>query len=497
MIPVLSVENMRTSDAWTCEHVTPGRELMARAARAIFEAVDWHAPVAIVCGSGNNAGDGYALALLLHAHGIPCTVFLLKEKFSADGRYYYEQCLSAGVETRLWDGADLTGYATVVDCLLGTGFRGEVRGTVRAAIEAVNRSGAYVVSADINSGLDGDNGLGDCCVRSDLTVSIGGYQPGHFLNRSKDVMRRKCNADIGIKPLERTCQLMERADLLPLFAARPNFSNKGSYGFTALIGGSENYPGAIRLAAMANAAMRCGAGVVRVALPRSLYHDLLPLILESTVFPLPDEGGQIVFDETEAETLIQKCRTVAIGMGIGLGEGAAALLRWLLSHFTGTLIVDADGLTLLSRLDRALLRGAACRLVLTPHPGEFARLTGLSTAEVLNAPIAQAEAYALDTGATVLLKGPTTVVTDGRETRLVDTGCAGMATAGSGDVLSGILAAICAWAPDALTAAVAAAWVNGRAGELAQRRYGSITMLASDTAACIREVVSELETEQA
>ena len=342
MIPVLSVENMRKSDAWTCEHVTPGRELMARAARAIFEAVDWRAPVAILCGSGNNAGDGYALALLLREHSIPCTVFLLKEKFSADGQYYYEQCLAQGVEICLWDGTDFAGFATVVDCLLGTGFRGEVRGTVRAAIEAVNRSGAYVVSADINSGLDGDNGLGDCCVRSDLTVSIGGYQPGHFLNRAKDVMRNKCNCDIGIAPLDRPYRLMERADLLPLFAARPNFSNKGSYGFTALIGGSENYPGAIRLAAMANAAMRSGAGVVRVALPRSLYHDLLPLILESTVFPLPDEGGQLVFDEKEAAAFIQKCRTVAIGMGIGLGEGAAALLRWLLSHFTGTLIVDAD-----------------------------------------------------------------------------------------------------------------------------------------------------------
>lgn len=265
MIPILSVENMRKSDAWTCEHVTTGRELMARAARAIFETVDWRAPVAILCGSGNNAGDGYALALLLCEHAIPCTVFLLKEKFSADGRYYYDQCLAQGVEIRLWDGADLTGYATVVDCLLGTGFRGEVRGEVRTAIEAINRSGAYVVSADINSGLDGDNGLGDCCVRSDLTVSIGGYQPGHFLNKAKDVMRRKCNADIGIAPFDRPYRLMERTDLLPLFAARPHFSNKGSYGFTALIGGSERYPGAIRLAAMANAAMRSGAGVVRGA----------------------------------------------------------------------------------------------------------------------------------------------------------------------------------------------------------------------------------------
>ena len=495
MIPVLSVDNMRRSDAWTCEHVTPGRELMARAARSIFEAMDWRPPVAVVCGSGNNAGDGYALALLLCEHGIDCTVFLLKEKFSADGRYYYEQCLAWGVDTRLWDGSDFTGFSTVVDCLLGTGFHGELRGEVKTAIEAINRSGAFVVAADINSGLDGENGLGVCCVCSDLTVSIGGYQPGHFLNRAKDVMRQKINCDIGIQPLERPYRLMERADLLPLFAARQNFSNKGSYGFTALIGGSERYPGAIRLAAMANAAMRAGAGVVRVGLPRSLYTDLLPLILESTVFPLSDTDGQLCFDEAEAMALVHKCKAVAFGMGIGLGDGAAALLRWLLAHYTGTLIVDADGLTLLSRLERAALRGAACRLVLTPHLGEFSRLTGLNRDELLRAPIVQAETYARETGAVVLLKGPTTVITDGGDTWLVDTGCAGMATAGSGDVLSGLLSALCAWTPETLTAVAATAWVNGRAGELAQSRYGSIAMLAGDTAACVRDIVAELERE--
>lgn len=493
MIPVLSVDNMRRSDAWTCEHVTPGRELMARAAKAIFEAVDWRPPVAIVCGSGNNAGDGYALALLLCEHGLDCTVFLLKEKFSADGRYYYQQCLEQGVDTRLWDGADFIGFSTVVDCLLGTGFRGDMRGEVRVAIEAINRSGAFVVAADINSGLDGENGLGACCVRSDLTVSIGGYQPGHFLNMAKDVMREKRNCDIGIAPLARPYRLMERADVLPMFAARPNFANKGSYGFTALVGGSERYPGAIRLAAMANTAMRVGAGVVRVGLPRALYSELLPLILESTVFPLSDADGQLRFDEAEAEALVQKCKTVAFGMGIGLGDGAAELLSWLLAHYTGTLIVDADGLTLLSRLDRAVLCGAACRLVLTPHLGEFSRLTGLGRDELLRAPIAQAEAYARDTGAIVLLKGPATVVTDGGDTWLIDTGCAGMATAGSGDVLSGLLSALCAWAPELLTAVAAAAWINGKAGELAQSRYGSIAMLAGDTAACVRDVVAALE----
>ena len=494
MIRVLSVENMRKSDARTIASGVPGRELMLRAGKGVFALIPRKAPAAVVCGSGNNAGDGYVIANLLHGAGVACDIILLSEKFSEDGAYYFGLCRESGVPVKRWTaGADLAGYAVIVDCILGTGFRGEVRGPAREAVEAINRSGAYVVSVDINSGLNGDSGMAELCVRSDLTVSVGGFKTGHFLNMAKDVMKAKANVDIGIEPADRTFSLIEQADVVPFFRPRPNFSNKGSYGYIALAGGSRRFTGAVRLAEMANAAMRAGAGVVKLAVPEAIRPLVAPAVLESTVFPLADDGEELAFDEAKTAELIRGVRTVAFGMGIGTGDGAAKTLEYLLERFEGTLVVDADGLTLLSRMDRERIRGAACTLILTPHLKEFSRLTSLAVGDILRNPAAAAESCAKETGAVLLLKGPATIVTDGEKTLLSDTGCAGMATAGSGDVLAGILSALAAWIPDPLSAAAAAAWINGRAGELAQSRMGSIAMTAGDTVSCVARVVHSLE----
>lgn len=192
---------MRLSDAWTIANKIPSKELMRRAGEGIFNAVlCWEGPVAVVCGKGNNAGDGYVVAELLHRNGIDCRIVLLAEKFSEDGKYYYDICKECGIESVLYDsGMSLEGYSTVVDCILGTGFSGEVRGLAKDAIEAINSSGAYVVSADINSGLNGDTGLGETFVVSDLTVSIGDYKFGHFKGLADVAMKKKVNVDIGIE----------------------------------------------------------------------------------------------------------------------------------------------------------------------------------------------------------------------------------------------------------------------------------------------------------
>ncbi|MBO4890339.1 MAG: NAD(P)H-hydrate epimerase, partial [Lachnospiraceae bacterium] len=479
MLDVLSVDNMRKSDAATIAAGTPGRELMMRAARGVYECVKeqnggrWNAPVAIVCGSGNNAGDGYALALLLHEAGIDCTVFCVYDRFSEDGKYYYDKCVEAGVKIGgmgIGDGSEFSfspvsqspfdsnqkmriqnrprfpfPFNTIVDCLLGTGFKGEVRPELKGVIEAINTSGAYVVSVDINSGLNGDTGMAETCVRSDLTVSVGGFKPGHFLNMAKDVMKDKVNVDIGIRPVDEPYKLIESEDVAAVLGTRSNYSNKGTYGYTALIGGSTRYSGAIRLAYLANAAMRSGAGVVKVALPSSLVHDVAPHILESTLFPLSytrvmstkgeaglnREDAVVDYVPNEIDELISNVRTVAFGMGIGTGEGAAKILTHLLTKFSGTLIIDADGLTLLSRTDRDVIRNSSAKIVLTPHIKEFSRLTGKEIPQILEDPIGAACEYAKDVNAVVLLKGPSTIVTNGEMVYITNRGCAGMATAGS------------------------------------------------------------------
>ena len=498
MIEILSVENMRKSDAAAIAGGTSGRELMRRAGEAIFHAVSWRGPVAIVCGSGNNAGDGYVLALLLRKAGIPCCLIPLSEKRSADGGFYFDRCAEAGIPVRPWAGAgSLAGAATVVDCLFGTGFRGPVRGAAREAVLAINQCGAYVVSVDINSGLDGDSGMAECCVRSDLTISVGSFQPGHFLGMARDVMKRKINCPIGIAPVDPPFALVEEADLRPLFPPRPHFSHKGSYGYLALIGGSLRYTGAMRLASQAAAAMRSGAGVVKAAFPASLYPVIAPALLEATAFPLPDRDGSLLFDPAALRELTDHTRAAAFGMGVGVSDAAAQCLSWLLAEYTGRLLIDADGLTMLSRMPEheALLRQAGergLRVILTPHLLEFSRLTGKPAAEIQADPIPLARDYAEKTGAILLLKGPTTLVTGGGQVWLIDAGCPGMATAGSGDVLSGVLAALAGWMEDPRMAAVAAAYINGKAGEAAQSATNPVSMIAGDTVQAIPGVISAL-----
>ena len=513
---------MRASDAHTIETGISGRELMERAGRAVFENVDWRSPVAIICGTGNNAGDGYVIARLLHEQGTEVVIYLLEEKFSPDGRYFFDRCVESGITVKTIGETINRGlfdeHSTIVDCIFGTGFHGKVTGLAGSVIEAINTGDHYVVSVDINSGLNGESGMteeGSVCVRSDLTISIGDFKPGHFLNMAKDVMKSKINCDIGIEPVEEPYGLIEDVDLKAYFRPRPNFSHKGTYGYMALVGGSKRYSGAIRLAGMANAAMRAGAGVVKVAVPGSMIGPVSSHILESTVFRLSDDDGEMVFRENEIRELISNVRTVAFGMGIGRGIQVRRTLRFLLENHTGVLIIDADGLTELSCPELSgssegpsVLKESKARVVLAPHIGEFSRLSGRSAEEINNAPIDLAREYARDNNVILLLKGPTTVITDGNRVFLVDTGCAGMATAGSGDVLSGILAAVCGYIPgmeagpapageevqkaDLLLAAAAGAYINGRAGELAQKKYGSISMIAGDTVACIADAVMEL-----
>ena len=493
---ILDVAAMRRSDAETIAAGTPGRELMERAGDGIFRAAEWRPPVAIVCGGGNNAGDGYVAAVRMAEAGIPCTLMLKERRFTPDGGYWFEKSQERGVPVALWaDTESLRGYGSVLDCIFGTGFRGEAAGEEARMIGLINDSGAYVVSADINSGLNGDSGLGEPAVRSALTVSVGHFQPGHFLNRAMDVMDRKVNVEIGIAPQGPERYLMEAEEAAKAFPPRRHFANKGTYGYVGLMGGSRKYSGAIRLATAANAAMRAGAGVARVAMPASLWETLAPQVLESTLYPLSEENGRLCFRPEEWADQAGRLRVIALGMGMENTPALQEGVRYLLREAPGTLILDADGLNALTDLMRAdpeILRRRTGRTLLTPHPGEFARLTGLETDRVVAEGLFLAERFARQHGVTVLLKGPTTVISDGTETWLCDRGCPGMATAGSGDVLSGILAAVCAGEGSLPFLAAAGAWINGRAGEAAEAEMGAVSMTAGDTVRHLPEAIREL-----
>jgi len=319
---------------------------------------------------------------------------------------------------------------------------------------------------------------------------------------------------------------LTKQDIKCCLYERPSNSHKGSYGYIGLIGGNIRYSGAIRLANMANCAMRSGAGVVKLAAPRSLQNVLLPNILESTYFPLSDDGqGNFIFNENEINELISGLSLVAVGMGIGNTENTKALIKYLLMNYEGTLIIDADGLNALSSLihdnsdmesadssgmesadscnktincsarvsDYSLIDNARSKVIITPHPKEFSRLSMLPIDEVLNNGVNHAYQFSQNHHVITLLKGNVTHITDGKTIYQVDRGCPGMATAGSGDVLSGIIAAVCGYNKDKLLLATAtAAYIAGFAGQIAQEKYGAISMVASDTANHIAAAIKEL-----
>lgn len=202
MMDCISVENMRRSDAWTIANFVPSLELMHRAAWGVYLAHEWTSPVAIVAGSGNNGGDGFALACILREKGIECSVFTLSSRLSEDSRFYAEKAIAAGIPVRSFEDNCLDGFRTVVDCLLGTGFLGTPREDYRAAINAINAAHAFVVSVDINSGMNGDTGDAETAVYSDLTVTIGFVKNGLVTENAGKHMKRLVCADIGIQLVE-------------------------------------------------------------------------------------------------------------------------------------------------------------------------------------------------------------------------------------------------------------------------------------------------------
>ncbi len=493
MIEAVSVAQMRESDAAAVRSGVPAEELMMRAARGVFGSYPWKGRTAVVCGSGNNAGDGYALALLLRGAGVPCRVLRLTEAATPVGSIYLEQCRRAGIPMEtVTEKPDFSGDAEIADCIFGTGFHGNAEGIYRNAIEAINQSGLPVVSVDINSGMNGDSGLGDPAVRSTVTVSVGSPKAGHYLADAKDRIGRLLNVDIGIPIVGEPYRLLEAADVRAALPPRRRNSHKGTYGYVGILGGCTRYAGAAKLANLGASAMRAGCGVVTLGVPSSLAAAVAPCLLESTLAPMPESGGCMAFDPAAINAFLAGKRAVAVGMGWGEGSDYPAILTHLLENFSGSLLLDADALNTLSRMDRSLLRRAAGRVILTPHPKELERLSGVPMDEILSDPVAAAKDFAGKYRVILLLKGATTVVTDGETAYLSDRGCAGMATAGSGDVLSGVLAGLLGYLPPTALTVACGAYLAGYAGELAEASENPVSMVASDTVAALPRALSRI-----
>ncbi len=481
MQEVVSVRVMRESDENTIKTKISSIELMKRAGEAVYNAYDWQGKTAIVCGTGNNAGDGYVLASLL---GDKCHLFLLCDKFSPDGRYYFDECIKKGIEYSFIDeSTDFGEYDTIVDCIFGTGFRGDVTGTAKMVVDKINESEKYVISVDIPSGLNGDTGTGYSVI-SDLTVSIGTIKTGLILNEAKDKIKKLTNCPIGIDITGEKYYLLQKEDFCGLIPERKNYSHKGTYGYTALWGGCEEYSGAVKLANLSLSALKSGSGVNKLIVNERIASSVAPYLLESTLFKMP-QG----FDKVKIDEALKGIKCLAIGMGWGKGKAYEDILSYILDNYSINVIIDADGLNTLCNMDLDILKRTKCTVCLTPHVKEFSRLAKCDMSEV---DFLKAREVAKKYDVIVLLKGTATAVTDGEDVYFVTSGAPGMATAGSGDVLSGILCGIGGYMALDIMSVSLGAFVAGRAGELAQEDTNAVSMTSGDTVKNIGKAISEI-----
>ena len=272
-------------------------------------------------------------------------------------------------------------------------------------------------------------------------------------------------------------------DIKELFQKRKEDANKGDFGKVGILGGSINYSGAVKLASLSLASLRGGCGLVKVIVPKEIVSSLSPILLEQTLFPYKNLE--------DIKKSIKDLDSLAIGMGWGSNENHLPILKDILENFQGNLVIDADGLnTLVNHVE--ILRTSQANIVLTPHLKEFSRLTSLSIEEIEKNKIELAKSFAKENHVILLLKGSTTIVTNGIDVYLINYGTPGMATSGSGDVLSGILAGLLGYLDYNLLSVSASAIVNGLAGELAEEKNTDISMIASDTIKCIPAAIKKI-----
>ncbi len=482
------------------EYGIPSLLLMETAGQKTFARIASHfgplnkKPVLIVAGEGNNGGDGLVLARALYQEGFSPTVFLVSgsRALKEDARIQVDIYKKIGGE--IIDGeyrfdalpALLAQSHLIADAIFGTGLSRPVEGKILEAVQLINRSGKPVIALDIPSGVSADSGwvLGDA-VKAEITVTYGLPKKGHFLFPGASLRGKLFVEDIGIpetlvEQKHFKTELMDIPFLVKLFPkARRQESHKGTFGHLLVIAGSRGKRGAGALCC--KAALRSGAGLVTWALPQQL--DLPdPFVPEAMTLPLPQtpEGTPALAAEKMILSFSKDKDGVAIGPGLSTQPETGELIKRLLVQLDAPIILDADGLNLLAG-DPGFFKKVRAPLLLTPHPGELARLLGTDVKTVLKERLTLVAETAEQFGCSILLKGAYSLIANpDREVWINPTGNPGMATAGTGDVLTGIIAGLCVQGLAVLDAARIGAYLHGLSGDLAAGEKGEQGLIAGD-----------------
>ena len=484
---LFSAQHMRRLDDEAAQALgISGFELMSRAGAAAFRLLRkrWGTlhSIVVVCGVGNNAGDGYVLGRLALEAGLHCQVLYVgaRDRLSGDALQAAQAYRDAGGAELPFDAGAPAHADVIVDALLGTGVDRPLEGEWRAVVEAINGAGVPVLSLDLPSGLNADSGhVMGVCVRAECTVSFVGLKQGLFTGQGPEYCGQMEFDALGAPEAlfaehASHAELMAPEDLPPSLPKRPWEAHKRRFGRVLVIGGEMGYGGAARLAA--EAALRTGAGLVSLAV-REAYVAALTGARPELMCHGVQRGGDL-------EALLDNADVIAVGPGLrkaAWGQGLWEAVR----ETEKPLVVDADALNLLAA---APLRRD--NWILTPHPGEAARLLGIGNAEVQEDRFAAVEALVARYGGVAVLKGAGTLVAgEGRRIRVCPFGNPGMATAGMGDVLTGVIAGLLAQGLPRFEAASLGVLAHALAGDHAARD-GERGLLASDVIGCLRRVVN-------
>jgi hydroxyethylthiazole kinase-like uncharacterized protein yjeF len=491
--PLYEAAEMRAADEWAIEEQgVAGLDLMERAGTGLARvaaAAARSGPVRVVCGKGNNGGDGLVVARLLRQEGRDVDVLAVGDLGETKGDARANLDRLPGAPPRPFEPAALAGSGAIVDAMLGTGFEGAPREAVAAAIDAVNAAGAPVVACDVPSGVNASTGQVEAAaVRARATATFHGPKVGLYVDPGKEHAGRVEVIEIGIPrgapPPERAGLISPR--VLERVPPRPRAGTKFKSGVVVVAGGARGLTGAPTMAALA--AMRTGAGYVQVAVPASTEPSFdLKLMEAMTHGVAEDDGAHVPAGADPVVELCEKAGALVLGPGIGRSEGALEWARAVARRAELPLLIDADGLNAhAGRLESLRERPAAT--VLTPHEGELGRLLELESEAVQANRLGCAREAARRSGCVVVLKGDDSIVAPPDGPAAVNPGATpALATAGTGDVLAGLTGALLAKGVDAFEAAAAGVLAHARAGVAAANRIGANHVIAGDVIAAIPE----------
>lgn len=510
---ILTCEEMKKAENISFQNGLSYSRMMENAGDGCFKKIvekfnDKEAKFVVLCGNGNNGGDGFVIARKLKSsgfsvktvlcNGLPGTdlskdVFSLLEKthceitdLSEKKEYAFETVENADI---------------LVDCVFGTGFRGNVEGDMAELFSFINKSGCFVFCVDVPSGINGDSKeVSENAIKADETFALCAMKPCHVFYPARLNCGEISVIPIGIdKKTVESCSnepyyIKTFDEIKTMFPKRNPVSNKGDYGTVLSVCGSKRMPGAAVLSA--KGVLRSGAGLLKAAFPDDAYPAIASKLTESVFLPLPGDKNGFLSRDSLCEILneLKWADVVLVGCGLGVTEDTCEIVGEIIKHSEVPIILDADGINIVSR-NINILKVSRAPMILTPHPGEMSRLTGCSIGQIQNNRIQTAKEFARKFNVTLVLKGSNTIVCEGneREAFVNVSGNAGMAKGGSGDLLSGIIAGFSAQGMTPMQSALCGVAVHSMAGDIASKQKSMMSALPSDVLECLPLVLSKTE----